>query len=356
MPASPLPHALPVHPHQLEVQEFDSYALIVDLRSAEAYAIDHIPRAVSVPWPSQATPTMPTRTGADAGNAVAAAMEPVQGLPYSMEALLESLDPGSAVLLYCDQGGAVSAAVAPHLAARGITADVLPGGWASYVRWVGMGIEVLARALDWRWVRSLPGGVSQALVSALQAQGEQVLEVGAQVGQVLMPGLIADLSRFGAPSLQSRLVDVLRRHDPSVHVWVDEVISLSGEQVLPSALHEALRNSMQWRIDASIDCRADLLQALLRESGETVASLLDSLGPAMASTFAAALRRVRDLEGRTAEHELLTALLREVLDPLHESVAVPGGRGHERVVPLPSGTAVAVDQLVARLIAAQISP
>lgn len=356
MPASPLPHALPVHPHQLEVQEFDSYALIVDLRPAEAYAIDHIPRAVTVPWPSQAAPTIPTRTGADAGSSVPAAMEPVQGLPYSMEARLESLGPGSAVLLYCDQGGAVSAAVAPHLSARGFTADVLPGGWASYVRWVGTGIEVLARALDWRWVRSLPGGVSQALVSALQAQGEQVLEVGAQFDQALMPGLIADLSRFSAPSLESRLVDVLRRHDPGVRVWVDEVISLSGDQVLPTPLHEALRNSTQWRIDASTDCRADVLLAMLNESRRTIASLLDSLGAAMASTFAAAFRRVRDLEGRTAEHELLTALLREVLDPLHESVAVPGGRGHERVVPLPSGSAAAVDQLAGQLSGAQISP
>ncbi|MBK7531520.1 MAG: rhodanese-like domain-containing protein [Piscinibacter sp.] len=38
-----------VHPHQMEVQEFSSYALVIDARSAEAYQEDHLPGAVNVP-------------------------------------------------------------------------------------------------------------------------------------------------------------------------------------------------------------------------------------------------------------------------------------------------------------------
>ncbi|MCP6258982.1 rhodanese-like domain-containing protein, partial [Klebsiella pneumoniae] len=38
-----------VHPHQMEVQEFASYALVIDARSAEAYREDHLPGAVNVP-------------------------------------------------------------------------------------------------------------------------------------------------------------------------------------------------------------------------------------------------------------------------------------------------------------------
>ena len=38
-----------VHPHQMEVQEFASYALVIDARSAEAYPEDHLPGAVNVP-------------------------------------------------------------------------------------------------------------------------------------------------------------------------------------------------------------------------------------------------------------------------------------------------------------------
>lgn len=356
MSASSLPHALPVHPHQLEVQEFDSYALIVDLRPADAYAIDHIPRAVSVPRPSGADSTSPPRTGADIGQPAPVAMEAPPGLLYAIEARLSSLRAGDAVLLYCDQGGAISSVIAPLLAARGFTADVLAGGWTSYRRWVCAGIEVLARSLDWRWVRSLAGGVSQALVSALAARGEQVLEVGAQFDEVVAPGLISGTASGRGPALDSRLVDALRRLDPGMRVWADEVLALSGDQVLPTPLHEVLRNAAQWRIDASIDCRADMLQAWLKEYGKTVVSLIDSIAPALAGGFASSLREVHDLVGGADEHECLAALLREVLDPIHEVAAVPGGGGHERVVQLPSATAAAVHRLAEQLAGLQISP
>lgn len=356
MSASSLPHALPVHPHQLEVQEFDSYALIVDLRPAEAYAIDHIPRAVSVPWPPDAGSTNLTRTGSDVGPSVPVAMDVPPGLPYAMEARLSLLSAGDAVLLYCDQGGAVSSTVAPLLVTRGFTAELLPGGWASYRRWVGAGIEVLARALDWRWVRSLPGGVSQAIVMALAARGEQVLDVGAQFDEVVVPGLIAGAAPGRAPALDSRLVDGLRRLDPGMRVWADEVLALSGDQVLPTALHEALRNATQWRIDASIDCRADMLQAWLKEYGKTVVSLIDSIAPALAGSFVSSLREVHDLAGRAGDHACLAALLHKVLDPVHDAAAVPDGGGHQRVVQLPSATADAVHRLAEQLTGLQINP
>ena len=38
-----------VHPHQLEVQDWASYALVIDARSPHEYAQDHIPGAVNLP-------------------------------------------------------------------------------------------------------------------------------------------------------------------------------------------------------------------------------------------------------------------------------------------------------------------
>ena len=40
--------ALLVHPHQLEVQEFSSYALVVDARGRAEFAADHIADAINV--------------------------------------------------------------------------------------------------------------------------------------------------------------------------------------------------------------------------------------------------------------------------------------------------------------------
>jgi hypothetical protein len=36
-----------VHPHQLDVQDFAAYDLIVDFRDSERYALDHIRGAIS---------------------------------------------------------------------------------------------------------------------------------------------------------------------------------------------------------------------------------------------------------------------------------------------------------------------
>src|SRR5574337_504704 len=38
-----------VHPHQLEVQDWSRYALIIDARSPHEYVEDHIPGAVNLP-------------------------------------------------------------------------------------------------------------------------------------------------------------------------------------------------------------------------------------------------------------------------------------------------------------------
>lgn len=348
MPASPHTHALPVHPHQLEVQEFDSYDLIADLRAAEAFDRDHIPRAVSAPWARGAK--------AIAEGATLAATEPALAIPYALEAHLASLAPGSSILLNCDQGGAVSAGVGRLLAPRGFAVDVLPGGWDSYRRWVAAGIEILARTLDWRWVRSGPGGASQAVVAALAARGEQVFEVGALFDSALVPGLLTDPARTVAPSLESRIVDGLRRIDPAARVWVDEVIFASGAQVLPMPLHEALRHADAWRIEASQDCRAELLQRWVSKSGATVASLVDSLARSLPGTPCSTIDRVRDVLSKRKAREAIVNLLRDVLDPLHASLAVPSAEGRERPVVLPSASTADVDRLAEQLTAPQIKP
>jgi tRNA 2-selenouridine synthase len=356
MPASPHPHALPVHPHQLEVQEFDTYDLIVDLRACEAFDRDHIPRAVSVPWARSSKAAAHDGGTAGADQAPQAAMEPPPMIPYALEACLASLAPGSSMLLYCDQGGAISASVQARLASRGFAVDILPGGWDSYRRWITAGIEVLARSLSWRWLRSVPGGASQAAAQAMVARGEQVLAMGEMFDSTLMPGLLLDPAHADTPALASRLVDTLRRMDPAQRVWIDEVITVSGGQVLPTPLNDALRHAEAWRIEPTPDCRIDLLQQWLGRSGTTVAALADSCAQALPGALGDAIDRVRDLLAKSQERAAIEALLRRLLDPLYESFAARSAEGHERPVVLHSASLVDVDFLATQLAAAQIRP
>lgn len=347
MTASPHTHALPVHPHQLEVQEFDSYALIADLRATEDFQRDHIPRAVSVPAMNPGSTSVGTSATPIDGPALMA-KEGAPDVTYALEAQLATLEPGSAILLYCDQGGALSARVANQLAGRGFEVDVIAGGWGSYRRWVSAGIEVLARSLIWRRLCSSPGGAAQAVLRALAERGEQVLVLGDLVGSCVLPGVVLGAASGSAPSLESRLVDALRRMDPEVRVWGDELVAVSGDQVLPTPIQEAHQHADAWHIDASPECRADLLQRWMAESPVTGTGLVDLLARVLPAAERE-LVELRKLSTSGREREALVGVLLDVLDPLHRTLSGSGTRAQNDVFELASASQTDIDALAARL-------
>lgn len=227
MPPPPLLQTLPVHPHQIEVQEFDAYALIVDLRSASEHRQDHIPGAASVPWATLA----PSTTGT--GAAVLVAAEPGGELPPALLPRLAALHEDDAVLLYCATRGRDATAVALALQQRGHVADVLPGGWGNYRRWTAAGVEILARVLTLVVVRS-PRETESLMVAALQGLGQQV---------VVLSGCAMDLSA------DSALVDALRRWDPARPVWI--VATEGADEALPAPLRDALRRAPALRVQGA---------------------------------------------------------------------------------------------------------
>lgn len=248
MPPRPVIPLLPVHPHQIEVQEFSAYALIVDLRPGVEYQRDHIPGAVSAPWAPAAVRT--TGTGASA----LVAAEPSADLPVSLMARLAELQPDDVVLVYGATGGRDAAALAPALRRRGVTVDVLLGGWDNYRRWVTAAIEILPRVLSLLAVRS-PVALVPLLTEALMQLGQQV---------VTLADLPADLPQGSA------LVDALRRMDPARPVWI--VATDDGEQALPAPLHDGLRHAPALRV-VGVGAEATVAPDTLRAERETVLRL-----------------------------------------------------------------------------------
>ena len=57
MPEFTSPLSSLLHPHQIEVQEFDSYALVIDARPPAEYEEDHLPGAVNLPVVPVAVPS-----------------------------------------------------------------------------------------------------------------------------------------------------------------------------------------------------------------------------------------------------------------------------------------------------------
>ena len=329
MPDSVLPLRLPVHPHQLEVQEFDSHELIVDLREAQRYADDHLPGAVSVPWSAPVVPTAAENVESTSSSPPATTVDaaPV-ALPVALESQLSALAPRASVLVYCDRGGLDSTLVVNALKQRGYLAELLLGGWPSYRRWVTASIEVLARAMSFRWVRCPPAGGMSSVLAALEAHGHQVLPLAALLSQTTFPGI--SLPGDATPSqaaFETRLVDTLRRMDPGRPIWVCEPLWLDARVGLPVPLHDALRQSQALRIEASLTDRVGALRSHLeRQSNGTKApieSVIRSLQQVIPGDHPVRLNA--PLAWATQDHpqEALVRLLADAIDPLYQAVSAP---------------------------------
>jgi tRNA 2-selenouridine synthase len=192
----------------LGVQDFDSYALIVDARSASRFAQDHIPGAVSAP--------LAART-AGAGRQV---------IPEHWRQLVAALDPGSAVLMYAHAGERMLGVPAAWLRELGLVVEVLAGGWLAYRRWVVASLEALPRMFDFRVLSSSSAALASDVLVALDDIGEQVIHVSAGPSEA---------------AFDTELLDLLRHRETDRRLWIVDPAISDPKMKLPPAVEVALR-------------------------------------------------------------------------------------------------------------------
>lgn len=323
-----------VHPHQIEVQEFSSYALVIDARSAEAYQEDHIPGAVSVPVATQRLHV----TGAEGTALVARDAE--MSVPYALAAHLGGLSAGASVLVYCDRGGLDSLVWADPLKALGYRVDVLGGGWGNYRRWVDAGLEVLPRALTFRRLLAPPAGGMCRIVDRLVMLGEQVLDLTALAGQMLVPGItLAGDAQPSQAAFETALIQALRRFDPRGPVWVRDSLNGLGRLALPPSLRDALQRSECLWLEVPPIVRVQAWADRLGTIGIDVVELIQAISVSAGSPSRALVEQWRSLVkgGRTSD--ALIEIITGYLDPLGQ-LSASARRGH--VIRIASLTAEAV--------------
>lgn len=315
-----------VHPHQLEVQDFDDYALVIDARSAEAYAQDRVPGAIHLPV-----------------HRASAASSPPGELPPGLAAHVRALHRPASILVYCDRGGLDSEVWARPLRRDGWQVDVLAGGWPNYRRWVDAGLERLPRVLTFRQLVGPPiGGVCRFL-RVLRRRGEQVLDVASLAGQHLVPGLSVTGDRpVSQASFDGALLDALRRFDPARPVWVRCGGQLPSQLRLPPAFAEAMQRAVAMKIEAPVEERARLWRHKLRATRTPVDAVLLALGAQVPSRTAsiATADVVTDWPGGPTD--LLAALIEDRIDPLDARLASARPAEVVRLASLDVGTVSAV--------------
>jgi len=324
-----------VHPHQIEVQEFSSYALVIDARSAEAYHEDHIPGAVSVPVASQ------HQHLGEAGTTGLAARDTELSVPYALSGHLSGLSAGATVLVYCDRGGLDSLVWADPIKSMGYRVDVLGGGWGNYRRWVDAGLEVLPRALTFRRLLAPPAGGMCRVVDRLLRLGEQVLDLTALAGQRLVPGItLAGDTQPSQAAFETTLIGALRSFDPRRPVWCRDGLNGLGRLALPPSLRDTLQRSDCLWLEVPPTVRVQAWAERMGAMGIDIVGLLEAIAVSTGSPSTARIEHWRALVTGGRARDALLEIITGYLDTVGQIGSVV--RPPRRVMRLASLTADAV--------------
>ena len=250
-----------VHPHQLAVQEFASYALVIDARSPHEFAQDHIPGAVNLPVVDDAEfAEVGIRHKTDTHGAYLIGVDySLRNIADQIKPLISRYTPRDRFLVYCFRGGKRSRLWADNLRTIGFDVDVLAGGWKNYRRWVRAGLEVLPRAFSYRVLCGPTGCGKTRVLHALREAGEQVLELEELAHH--RGSLLGDLPGDAQPTqklFDSALLDEMRRFDVNRTVWVEAESKKIGDLQLPEALCEAMHRSPTITIETPMSERVRL--------------------------------------------------------------------------------------------------
>lgn len=244
MPPRTGPNGAPLltaHPHQLGVQEWATYALVVDTRRRVQYGKDHIPGAVCVPVQSPSSLQGSKEHAASSKSGVRSSPSTQAPVPASLIDAAAGIPSGSSVLLYGDGGEDALATPATWLRERGLVVDVLAGGWASYRAWVDASLELLPRLFAFRVLAAPPAGGIEQVIEALCELGEQAIDIGAHVRACRWPGASHPTRpAMSQAAFETWLLNTLRHRETHAVVWVAGALDLAPTLRLPAAMREAV--------------------------------------------------------------------------------------------------------------------
>ncbi len=250
-----------VHPRQLGVQDFASYAMVIDARSPHEYAEDHVPGAVNLPVVNDGEfAEVGIRHKTDKHAAYLIGVEySLRNIADQIKPLISRYTPRDRFLVYCFRGGKRSRLWADNLRTIGFEVDLLAGGWKNYRRWVRESLDALPRALNYRVLCGPTGCGKTRLLHELRRQGHQVLELEGLAHH--RGSLLGDLPGDPQPSqklFDTALLDEMRKLDVSHTVWIEAESKKIGNLQLPESLYEAMHRSPVVNIDTPMAERVKL--------------------------------------------------------------------------------------------------
>ena len=239
------------------------YSTIIDARSEDEYALDHLPGSVN--WPSlnneerivigtlykQVGPFEAKKKGAGlvAANIAKHIEKHVIDLPKEWQPLV-----------YCWRGGKRSGSLALILGQIGFKVTLIEGGYKAFRSELVNAIPPLAERFQWRVICGPTGSGKTRLLHCLKAQGAQVLDLeGLANHRSSVLGFIPGEPQPSQKNFDTLLWDALRQMDPSKPVYVESESRKVGNLAIPESLILAIRSGQCYQLELSDDERVKLL-------------------------------------------------------------------------------------------------
>lgn len=268
----------------VRVEDRHRFDVIIDARSPAEFALDHIPGAINCPVldddERRIVGTLYKQQGAFEARRVGGAMVAANLAKHLRERFADRPHDWKP-LVYCWRGGLRSGSMVTWLRLVGWDAQQLAGGYKPWRQHVIATIERLAPQLTLRVVCGPTGSAKTRVLHALQALGEQVLDLEALAchkGSLL--GALPGRPQPSQKGFETGLATALESFDPARPVYIEAESRKIGRISLPTPLLERLRDSACIEIGASAEARlAYLLRdyAYLGDDRQALAQLLESL-------------------------------------------------------------------------------
>ena len=237
-------NTLPANEVIQRLHEFDT---VIDARSEDEYAQDHLPSAVN--WPTlnnqerhdigtlykQVNPFEARKRGA----AMAA-----RNIAAHIERELLDTPKDWKPLTYCWRGGQRSGSLSLILSQIGFRVTLVEGGYKAFRAAVVGDIPRLVSQLDWRVICGPTGSGKTRLLQALAAEGAQIIDLEALANhRSSVLGAIPGLAQPTQKRFDTVIWDAVRRLDPKQPVFIESESKKVGNVAVPTSLVETMRQS-----------------------------------------------------------------------------------------------------------------
>ena len=227
------------------LRQLDEFDTVIDARSENEYAEDHLPGAVNWPTLNNAERheigTTYKQVNAFEAKKRGAALA-ARNISAHIEREVISRPKDWKPLTYCWRGGKRSGSLSLVLSEIGFRVEIIEGGYKAFRHALLADIPRRVEGLDFRVICGTTGSGKTRLLQALADAGAQVLDLEALANhRSSVLGAIPGLPQPTQKAFDTAIWDALRRLEPTRPVYVESESKKVGNVAVPGALVEAMR-------------------------------------------------------------------------------------------------------------------